>query len=128
MHNVILAFLLALTLPVFARAQQSAPSNRFEKVLNMAPPASAKSVFSVSGTVVSAVTGQPVEGALVRLELTRQGAVLAMLQDSAVADIEPVLTGSDGRFVFRQVGEGSYDLGVSRRSPEFSTDHTPLVH
>jgi hypothetical protein len=132
MHNVILAFLLALTMPILALAQQSASSNRLERVLNLAPPDSAKNVFSVSGTVVSAVTGQPVEGALVRLELTRQGAVLAMLQDSALANIAPVLTGSDGRFLFRQVGEASYDLRVSKRrywpiEQAQNANGTPLV-
>ena len=61
------------------------------------PEASASSGYTVRGTVINAVTNQPVARALVSLA-----------QDQAV------LTGSNGQFTFDNVAAGSYSVSVGK--------------
>jgi hypothetical protein len=55
--------------------------------------------YTVRGTVVNSVTGEPISGALVQIYGARQNAVL---------------TGSDGKFQFEGVPNGSFPLSVQK--------------
>ncbi len=60
--------------------------------------------YSISGVVVSAATGQPLDRADVTLQTSNQGTQVA-----------ETTTGQDGRFVFEHLAAGKYSLQASRR-------------
>ncbi|MBV8629851.1 MAG: carboxypeptidase regulatory-like domain-containing protein [Silvibacterium sp.] len=71
---------------------------------SQSPPAHAAGSYSISGVVVSALTGQPLD----RVVVTLQNA----MGESLVGQTE---TGSDGRFIFEHLRAGKFALSASRR-------------
>ena len=86
---LVLAWLAVLLPQGLARAQAS-------------PQSSGK--YSISGMVVSAATGQPLDRADVTLQTPNQGSLVA-----------ETTTGQDGRFVFEHLAAAKYSLQASRR-------------
>lgn len=88
-----LLFLLALVAAPLAGSQAPAHS---------APRNSGQ--YAISGIVVNAVTGQPLDRAEVSLHVP--------VQDTLVAE---TTTGEDGHFIFEHLAKGKYSLTASRR-------------
>src|SRR5258708_38824469 len=97
--RVILAFIIAVSIPVFAGQNSSSAQG---------------SNFEISGTVINAVTGDTVRHATVSLSPT-----------SNRQDVLTLETGSDGRFSFPHLSSGKYSLFARARGfpQQFLEEH-----
>jgi hypothetical protein len=68
------------------------------------PMVSATGKYSISGVVVSATTGQPLDRVDITLHAPQQGSLIA-----------ETTSGEDGRFVFEHLAAAKYSLSASRR-------------
>lgn len=92
--------LLALALPISASAQQKPVAARAS-----APrPNAAQGIFQISGTLVDAITGQPIAHARV--------AVAPVTQRD---NFTTIITAEDGRFSFSNIAPGKYALTAQAR-------------
>jgi len=96
------AFLCFLSIGVWT--QKQAPSAPARATTSAAAPAAEQSSFRISGTVVDAMTGQPLTNA--QVSINAQG-----VRDSA----QLTVTEEDGRFVFENLAPGHYALHARRR-------------
>jgi len=75
--------------------------------------------YQVNGTVVHALTGEPLAGVTVVLspnvDLSRQRGTDRTEDESRPAEIRPVLSGKDGSFVFTGLKAGKYSLSAAKR-------------
>lgn len=75
--------------------------------------------YQVSGTVVHALTGEPLAGVTVVLspnvDLSRQRGTDRTEDESRPAEIRPVLSGKDGSFAFTGLKAGKYSLSAAKR-------------
>ena len=75
--------------------------------------------YQVSGTVVHALTGEPLAGVTVVLspnaDLSRQRGTDRTEDEARPAEIRPVLSGKDGSFAFTGLKAGKYSLSAAKR-------------
>ena len=96
------AFLYLLLIGVWG--QKQAPSSPARAAASAATPAAEQKRFRISGTVVDAMTGQPLAHA--QVSIVAQG-----IRDSG----QFTVTEEDGRFVFENLAPGQYPLHARRR-------------
>jgi hypothetical protein len=74
--------------------------------IGMPPPSQRPGAGLLVGQVVDSETGRPVPGAIV--------ALTGVGERQSVAQLPRVITGGDGRFVFRDVGRGNYAITAAK--------------
>ncbi len=100
---LLLGFLQILFLLGFSQQAQAAP-----RPVPQAP--AGRAVFRISGTVVDAISGQPLPHASVGIDVSASPGSSASLESNRAA-----VTDSEGKFAFANLPPGKYALSARRR-------------
>src|SRR5688572_8721127 len=110
---ITLTVLISLALTPSLSGQSRGRPQTFEGAITL-PPRNAAAPASLTGTVVSQATGEPLAAATVTLVPQFGNAVLALVAEEASGSkpITTVRTNESGNFSFREVPAGTYGLNV----------------